>query len=82
MRTTHDIKRLNTKQEFVIALDDLSFEWTRDEIKTAITMYNDGCSIRDMALKVRPYTTESNSLDEVAILIMHLARQNKIKPRG
>lgn len=78
--TTTDVIKRNPKN-LVIILDDLDFTWTENEINMAIFMWTCGWSIEDMARKLRKYDGIKNGSDEVALLIMHLGRQGKIKPR-
>lgn len=69
------------KEPITIILDDLDFTWTEKEINMAIFMWTYGWSIEQMARKLRKYDGIKNAVDEVALLIMHLSRQGKIKPR-
>ncbi|QUH21451.1 hypothetical protein [Alkaliphilus sp. B6464] len=77
--TTDKIKR-NLK-DYVIILDDLDLTWTTEQIQQAIFMWTCGWSIEEMARKLRKYDGIRNAVDEVALLIMHLGRQNKIESR-
>jgi len=81
MNLRPELSRREPKEKLIIALDDLSFEWTASEMEKAVRLYNMGASIREMARKLRPHTNLDKSLDEVAILIMHLARQGKLGER-
>lgn len=81
MNLRHELKMRQPKERLIIALDDLSFEWTAEEMEKAVRLYNMGATIREMARKLRPYTNLDKSLDEVAILIMHLGRQGKLGDR-
>lgn len=65
-------------QELVIILDDLDFSWTKEEMREAIKMYKAGAKIDLMAKVLRPKDKLCNAIDEVALLIMHLARQDLI----
>ncbi len=72
----------NFKGRIIIALEDLDFSWTKEEVKIAIKEYNAGASFPAMAQKLRPKININDAIDEVALLIMDLTRKNKIKPRG
>lgn len=76
-----DKRKSNPKSELIMILDDLDFSWTKREIQQAIFMWTSGYSIVDMAKKLRPHDSKQNGTDEVALLIMHLGRQEKIEPR-
>ena len=69
------------KSKLVIILDDLDFSWTKLEVAKAILMWRNGYSLGEMAKQLRPYDGVKNAIDEVALLIMHLARQGKVGPR-
>lgn len=75
-------KKLRPKEQQIIILDDLHQSWTEKEMKEAAFMYKNGCSLEMMAKKLRPYDKLSNATDEVALLIIHLGRQGRIKPKG
>lgn len=72
---TKDKFKLRPKQKLVIALDDLDFTWLPSEIALVKTMWDFGYHIADIAAKVK------RDQDEVAVLIMHLARKGKIEKR-
>ena len=73
-------RRMRTK-EYEIILDDLSFEWTKEELKEAQKLYASGIAVDRMARILRPKVSLERSIDEVSLLLMHLSRQNKIIPR-
>jgi hypothetical protein len=72
---TKDKFKLRPKQKLVIALDDLDFTWLPSEIALVKTMWDFDYHIADIAAKVK------RDQDEVAVLIMHLARKEKIAKR-
>lgn len=74
------IKR-NPKEKLVCVLDDLDLSWYPAEIQYAAQLYREGKSIWDMARILRPLDQGQNANDEVAILIVHMARQGIIKGR-
>jgi hypothetical protein len=55
-----------------IALEDLDFMWTDDDLITVKEMWTGGKSLDSIAVRVK------RPLDEVAVLIMDLARKEKI----
>ena len=68
--------------EQVIILDDLDFGWTPDEIETIKQMYDDGATLDEMARRRKNrWNNLDLAADETALLIMHLARTGKVKPR-
>ncbi|MEG6615365.1 hypothetical protein V6C27_02830 [Peptococcaceae bacterium 1198_IL3148] len=80
-----DSLKLRPKEELKIALYDLDFSWYHWEIEQVIELWNEGVSIEDIALQVRPakngIKTRDDAVDEVALLIMHLRRQGMIRHR-
>jgi len=74
-------RKTRPRERLVIALDDLDFSWTNQEIMTATLLWNLGTPIKIMAKKLRPHDSIANGIDEVALLIMHLKRQGKIRNR-
>jgi len=67
--------KLRPEQELLITLEDLDFSWYLDEVTLVKKLWLCGCHLADIAKKVR------RDPDEVAILIMHLARQGEISKR-
>lgn len=67
--------KLRPKEELVIALDDLDFSWYRQEVERVKKLWIYGWHIADIAKQMQ------RKQDEVAILIMHLARKREIKRR-
>ena len=84
-------KMANTKPEKpippqIIVLDDLDFSWTIEEVEEVKKLWKDGVGIVDIAQQVRKktpdfYRKEQDSIDETALLIMHLGRKRQVKPR-
>lgn len=72
---TKDKFKLRPQSELVIALDDLDFSWLPDEVKKVRKLWTFGWHIADIAKQMK------RDQDEVAVLIMHLARKGKIQNR-
>jgi hypothetical protein len=70
-----DSWKLRPKSELIIALDDLDFSWFPEEVRKVKQLWNQGLHIAAIAAKVK------RDQDEVAILIMHLARAREIQNR-
>ena len=70
-----------------VILEDIDFYWPRDKIQTAIQLWQENTPIEDMVEKLRPArscgarVSYDRRADEVALLLMHLARQGKISLR-
>lgn len=64
------------KNRYVIALDGLDFSWDPKAVEKVKKLWSDGRHISDIAKTVR------RDIDEVALLVMHLARKKQIKPRN
>ena len=77
--------KLRPQTELTIILEDLDFSWHQHEIDLAVELWNSGVGIADIAKQIRPTAyplrTARDAEDEVALLIMHLCRQGKIRPR-
>lgn len=70
---------------FVIALGDLDFSWSIDEVEKAAKLWDKGAPLWFISQKVRPTTRYRNTDDsqmETFVLLMHLIREGKIKERG
>lgn len=63
------------RKNIIVALEDLDFIWCEEEVKEVIEMWERGIPLDMIA------SNFDRDQDEVAILIMHLARKNQIKPR-
>lgn len=74
-RKHQDKWKLRPETNLIIALEDLDFSWFPQEIALVQKMWNTGCHIADIAEKIE------RDQDEVALLIIHLARQGKIQLR-
>ena len=79
--TRTEKEKVRPKDKLVIVLDDLDFSWTKIEVVEAILMWRIGYSLEEMEKQLRPHDGVKNAIDEVALLIMHLARQGKVGPR-
>ena len=75
-------KKVNLKEPITVVLDDLDHSWTKDEIEYAEKMWRSGFSIDYMARRLRPHDKSEDSVDETALLIMHLKREGKIGVRS
>ncbi len=78
---TKSEKRKLRPDNLIIVLDDLDFSWESEEVESARNMWEEGTSVADMAKVLRPHDYPSTAIDEVALLVMHLRRANKIKLR-
>ena len=74
----------------VIILDDLDFCWSKSDIKKVTEMWLAGEKFPDIVETARPYSRKGEGnksssydsrADEVALLLIHLARQGIIKRR-
>lgn len=71
----HDRLKLRPQSELIIALDDLDLSFTREETEAVLDFWGEGKHIADIAEHMK------RDQDEVAVLIMHLARRGKIAKR-
>ena len=67
--------KLRPKEALVIALDDLDLSFTKAEIGAVLDFWGEGKHIADIAEYMK------RDQDEVAVLIMHLSRQERIAKR-
>jgi hypothetical protein len=67
--------KLRPQEELIIALEDLDLSWFQDEVDKVKKLWEFGWYIADIAKQIK------RDQDEVAILIMHLARCGEIKKR-
>lgn len=67
--------KLRPKETLVIALDDLDLSFTKAEIGAVLDFWGEGVHIADIAEEL------NRDQDEIAVLIMHLARKGKIQNR-
>lgn len=75
MAKYNDRLKLRPKSELIIALSDLDFSWFPEEVGKVKQLWNQGLHIADIAEYMK------RDQDEVAVLIMHLARKGKIEKR-
>lgn len=60
------------RRNVYIALEDMEFFWTKEEVTQVINLWNNGCSLRFIEL-------QTNRLeDEIALLIISINSHNKI----
>ena len=76
-----DTMKREAKSRLIPILDDMDLSWYPAEIQYAAQLYREGKSILDMARILRPLDQSENAEDEVALLIVHMARQGLIKGR-
>lgn len=74
-RDRFDRLKLRPKKELIIVLDDLDFSWFPAEVAKVKKLWDFGWHIADIAKTVK------RDQDEVATLVMHLARKGKIEYR-
>lgn len=70
-----DRRKCRPKQNLYIALMDLDFSWFPSEVEQVQQLWQAGEHIADIAQQLR------RDEDEVAILIIDLARQGKVQER-
>lgn len=70
-----DKLKLRPHTKLIIALDDMDFSWFPAEVNKVKSLWDFGWHIADIAKTVK------RNQDEVALLIMHLARKGKIQKR-
>jgi len=75
LKNERDRMKLRPKSELVIILEDLDFSWYAVEMNKVKSLWKYGWHIKDIAKTVK------RDQDEVAMLIMHLARQGRIRRR-
>lgn len=68
-------KAIKQRQKIYLALEDLNFVWCESEVSGVIQLWEDGLNIWDIAAEME------RDPDEVTILIMDLARKERITPR-
>ena len=71
----NDSRKMRPREELYIALSELDFSWYPGEVEQVAQLWRDGIHIADIAEKMK------RDIDEVAILIMDLARRDVIEPR-
>ena len=70
-----DIKKWRPQEQLYIALSELDFSWYPGEVERVKKLWAYGLHIADIAERLE------RDIDEVAVLIMDLARKNKIRRR-
>jgi predicted regulator of amino acid metabolism with ACT domain len=70
-----DIKKWRPQEELYIALSELDFSWYPGEVEKIKKLWAYGLHIAKIAEMLE------RDIDEVAVLIMDLARKNKIRRR-
>ena len=70
-----DKYKLRPQERLYTALLSLDFTWTRVELKDVMRLWNSGAHIGEIAEVV------GRDGDEVALLIMDLVRNDRLKPR-
>ena len=70
-----DKAKLQPRERLYIACEDLDLSWYHHEVRQVIADWEAGVPLGDMASRL------GRDPDEVAILLMDLARQGRIKPR-
>ena len=70
-----DSRKRQPREELYIALSELDFSWYQNEVEQVAQMWRDGIHIADIAERME------RDIDEVAILIMDLARRGVIGRR-
>ena len=71
----NDSRKMRPREELYIALSELDFSWYPGEVEQVAQLWREGLHIADIAEKMK------RDIDEVAILIMDLARKNKVRRR-
>lgn len=80
LKRYNDRFKLQPKEQLVIILDELDFSWFPGEIEQALAFWDAGMSLPEMAERLRPGRGDDGQY-EVMLLLLHLARQEKIAPR-
>lgn len=75
MNARHDALKLRPRSQLTVLLDQLDLTATPHELRTVRDGWQSGDSVGDMAERLK------RDPDEVALMIMHLARQLRIGPR-
>ena len=75
MTTRLDPLKLRPRTQLTVLLDQLDLTATPNELRTVREAWQSGDSVGDMAERLQ------RDPDEVALMIMHMARQLRIGPR-
>lgn len=70
-----DIFKIRPQEQLYIALEDLDFSWTLEEIEQALQKWNEGLHIGDIAEEMQ------REEDEVFLLLLDQARKGVIQYR-
>lgn len=70
-----DSRKIRPREELYIALSELDFSWYPGEVEQVAQLWRKGLPVADIAERME------RDIDEVAILIMDLARRGIIEPR-
>ena len=71
-----DMQKIRPKEKLYIALSELDFSWYRGEVEYVKEAWGDNLHITDIAEELH------RDVDEVALLVMDLARNDCIEHRG
>ncbi len=74
-RVLADSRKRRPREELYIALSELDFSWYPGEVEQVAQLWRKGLHIAKIAEMLE------RDIDEVAVLIMDLARKNKIRRR-
>ena len=74
-RVLADSRKRRPREELYIALSELDFSWYPGEVEQVAQLWREGLPVADIAEKME------RDVDEVAILIMDLARRGVIRRR-
>ena len=74
-RVLADSRKMRPREELYIALSELDFSWYRGEVEQVAQLWREGLPVADIAERME------RDIDEVAILIMDLARRDVIGRR-
>lgn len=71
----NDSRKMRPREELYIALSELDFSWYPGEVEQVAQMWREGLHIAKIAEMLE------RDIDEAAVLIMDLARKNKVRRR-
>ena len=69
------------RDEIVVILEDLKFDWTVSQLKKITYLWNEGLSIKGIKKEFKYVNNLGVSELDIALAIMHLNRESKIKSR-
>ena len=76
---TYDMHKTELTEPIIYLLDKYDLTTNTTEITQAKELWQQGLSIYDIADKLRP---TQRGVTEVFLLLLHMAEENMIKPRG